>query len=84
MTALNEVHVHSAPEGRIDRVNKLDEVINGAPIWIGATKAVKKFRQRFHRKQSFRGVGTKSQHAEQRAVRVKNAGHPYKIGGVKK
>ncbi|KUH33070.1 hypothetical protein APY94_07315 [Thermococcus celericrescens] len=64
MTALNEVHVHSAPEGRINRVNKLNKGSNEAPIRRGATKAVKKFRQRF---------------AKQRAVMVKNAGHPYKI-----
>jgi len=69
MIALNEVHAHSAPEGRIDSVNKHCGGSNEAPTRRGATGAVEGFRQRF---------------AEQRAVMVKNAGHPYRIGGAKK
>ena len=43
MMALNQVHTHLTPEGRISRVNKRGRKIDGAPIRNNADIAVREF-----------------------------------------
>ncbi len=79
MMTLQQVHTHSAPEWRLLLVNKRPEPINETPILNNAGMAVREFPPALVGSKAPDVLRQEPQHAQARAVMVKNAGHSYKM-----